>query len=210
MFDEFFMNPGERLVRLNANGGSWDNNIKEKDNFINVASLAGLSTGLPTKDGMQVTGWNTKPDGSGNDAATLGSKLENGSVLYAQWEKATGKPTEALISCGKQKCSVAVRYADAPGKWREMNVNATYPLAWGGSPIPGVQLNGDGYNPSNSCDPILGRCFYVSLTEAPPSTTGYIAQAPTTGAPNGLSSIGFAAIGVALAAIGLSLRKQRA
>ena len=63
-----------------------------------------------------------------------------------------------------------------------------------------------GYGAHVDCAADGTYCYYVALKDKPANTTT-VAQMPTTGAPEGLSSVGLAAAGVGL--LGVLVRRRR-
>lgn len=193
----------EQYYEADANGGTYDNGTTRQ-----VRVKSGRVTKLPdspTRPGYTLTGWNTKPDGSGTDAGATVPKA--GTVLYAQWERTQGNPTYAHLDCNKTYCAVTAGYQDGPGKTRTIKINSNT-ISWADGGITGVRLDGDGWNPDASCPDDLNVCLYVSLENQPPSNPTVSAQMPTTGAPEGLSAAGLVAVGIGLLAVAAMVKRK--
>lgn len=198
----------ESRLTVDANGGVFSDGSSSKSLFVNTGDLTSISS-LVSRDKMQLTSWNTKADGTGDKVSEINANRSPryGATIYAQWEKSTGKPTKVDIDCSASAmCSIVTWYQDANSVHRNIQgKNGT--LDWNGSPIPGVRLDGDGYHADSSCAP--GVCYYVSLAENPPSQGGNTYNMmPTTGAPEGLSTIGLIAVGVGLAGLGFAVVRR--
>lgn len=134
----------------------------------------------PTRDGYELSNWNTAADGRGSDIAVLGfNGVSDHQTLYAQWEKVSSPPVKARIDCNKTLCAVSASYSDGPSKTRTSKVTGQ-PLAWTDAGIKGIRLDDKGYDVHQSCPDDLNVCYFVSLEEAPKVTpSGYAAMAQT-------------------------------
>lgn len=73
-------------VSYNANGGTGTPSSQSKTYGVSLT----LSSTIPTRNGYNFLGWNTKADGSGTSYAKGAVYTENASVcLYAQWSRQT-------------------------------------------------------------------------------------------------------------------------
>ena len=69
-------------VIYNPNGGTYNTDNQYKDVGTNLT----LNTQIPVRQGFTFTGWNTKPDGSGNAYSAGGTYTEDKPLyLFAQW-----------------------------------------------------------------------------------------------------------------------------
>ena len=198
-------------IKTDANKGIFKDGTASKFQTIDT-NYKYITDDKPTLDGYILNGWNTKPDGTGDDVSLNPSALANGQTIYAQWTKDPGNPVKVTLSCTPRTgttgalCSVVAYYKDAPEQTRELLTSGKNVLSWSGDgPIAGVNLNQSGYAGNVSCITQASnggsQCYYVSVTDKPEENTSYQAQMPTTGAPEGLSTIG--AVAVMLGLVGL-------
>ena len=215
--DIYLVGSTSRNLLMDANGGSWTGGVKTEYQTIST-KYKNVTDNKPTRDGYVLTGWNTAKDGSGTDLSIDSTGLKNGQTVYAQWSKDPGKPVSATIKCAARQgetgalCSIIAYYADAPEQTRELLTSGTSRLAWGTvSPIAGVNLDQTGYAGDVSCviqsSGGKSQCYYVSVADKPVNNTSYQAQMPTTGAPEGLSTVGLIAIMVSM--LGLTIVMMR-
>lgn len=206
----------EHEVNLDANGGTFATDTLIGNRRIMNKNAIDKLDDPPTRDGWSLVDWNTKPDGSGESVSSYWSKLADGTTLYAQWEKDSGKPTSVHINCAigtPVRCGVSTDYANAESTARELTPIFGSNLDWGQlGGIKGVRLDNKGFKARSSCvaSGTDTQCFWVSLEENPPATTGntYV-QSPTTGAPDGLNRIGVVSIVLCLiAGIVLLVRRR--
>ena len=103
-------------ITYDPNGGE---GVMVPDTFYYGISKVVTLTCFYTRDNHYFTEWNTRPDGSGVTYA-YGTKIsiDKNIILYAQWEKALGTPSE-YVDLG---LSV---------KWATYNVGATTPEEYG-------------------------------------------------------------------------------
>lgn len=206
--DVYLVGTTDRNLLMDANGGSWTGGVKTEYQTIST-KYKNVTDDKPTRDGYVLTGWNTAKDGSGTDLTVDSTGVKNGQTVYAQWQKDPGKPVSATIKCAPRQgetgalCSIIAYYADAPEQTRELLTSGTGKLAWGTvSPIAGVRLDQTGYAGDVSCviqsSGGASQCYYVSVADKPAENTSYQAQMPTTGAPEGLSTVGLVAIMVSV------------
>lgn len=214
-FDVILRTDTERYLTLDANGGAWADGSKTDKQTVDI-NYKELTDDRPTRDGYVLTGWNTKPDGTGDDASNLKTGLKDNQTIYAVWSKDPGSPKNVQIDCSPRKaggvlCSVMAYYNGAPVQKRELSTSGTENLSWSGNPISGVVLNGDGYAADMSCTTRGdddSQCYYASLEKEPANTGSYQAQMPTTGAPEGLSAVGLAAVGLGLLGLSFALVRR--
>jgi len=85
-------------ITYNANGGEGAPSVQTKTLGVNMA----LSTSIPTRNGYNFVGWNTKSDGSGtNYSAGEVYKEDRNITLYAKWtSKSTATYTVSYIGNG--------------------------------------------------------------------------------------------------------------
>lgn len=74
-------------ITYEPNGGEGEQTVKTYDLTYHLRPNADIGTGMFTRDGFVLTGWNTEPDGSGTRVG-LGSRatVDGELTLYAQWE----------------------------------------------------------------------------------------------------------------------------
>ena len=202
------------MVQLDANGGAFSDGttVKWISASDDITDLDGVP--FPSLDGKDISGWtmNGKPAVEGH--------FTTGTILKAEWVETKGKPKSVDIECTassdtKRLCSVTARYVNKPSSTVRLYTTDTS-LKYAGNAIPGVVLTDQGYDTDASCVQFgsgnaYATCYYASLAEAPADNGGntYV-QAPTTGAPVGLSQIGIIAIGLGLLAGSITLIKRRA
>lgn len=192
---------------LDANGGTFPD--KEQLKTPVLSTKTGLdewtTSNTPVKDGYVFKQWST--DVAGTHPLAGGAKVDYGTHLYAQYEKASGKPQKVDFDCSTGgRCELTVNYTDSPAKTREFQPGNNE-LTWTGSPIDGVLLDASGYAADGACSDT--RCWYVSLKNAPQTPTSYQAQMPTTGAPEGLSAAGVIAACVGVFGLLLMVKRRR-
>ncbi|PWG62636.1 InlB B-repeat-containing protein [Bifidobacterium callitrichidarum] len=195
---------------LEANGGIFPDGESMETPSISPATglTSWTSKNTPTRDGYVFSKWTL--DKAGTQPFTPGSAVSNGLRLYAQWEKDSGAPVSVKLNCNSSSpihCSVTATYADKTVKTRTFDPAANANLDWKDNPIQGIRLDDQGYLADQSC--AIDRCRYVSLAAAPADTGNYQAQMPTTGAPEGVSSAGLIAIGLAFAGLAMGLGRRR-
>lgn len=205
-------------IKTDANKGSFKDGTASKFQTIDT-KYKYITDDKPTLEGYILNGWNTKPDGTGDDVSLNPSAMANGQTIYAQWTKDPGNPVKATLSCTPRTgttgalCSVVAYYKDAPEQTRELLTSGKNALSWSGDgPIAGVNLNQSGYAGNVSCITQASnggsQCYYVSVADKPEENTSYQAQMPTTGAPEGLSTIGAVAVMLGLAGL-VVVRRDR-
>lgn len=116
------------------------------------------------------------------------------------------------IAPGHIECQIAVGYTDGTVETRLWQSNVE------SSPLPtGVVLNG-GYSPVVACGTYAngmptssqGDCQTFGLKNRPVSSSTIAYTPPTSGAPDGLSTVGIAALSIALLGIGTLIYRRRA
>ena len=193
---------------LDANGGTFPD--KEQLKTPVLSTKTGLdewtTSNTPVKDGYVFKQWST--DVAGTHPLAGGAKVDYGTRLYAQYEKASGKPQKVDFDCSTGgRCELTVNYTDSPAKTREFRPGNNE-LTWTGAAIDGVLLDASGYAADGACSDT--RCWYVSLKDAPnQGTTSYQAQMPTTGAPEGLSAAGGIAACMGVFGLLLTVKRRR-
>ena len=164
------------------------------------------ASNMPTRAGYTFKEWSTDQAGQHPVGPTTVT-LKNGTRLYAQWEKASGEPQKVDLDCSTGgRCELTVNYSGATAKTREFQPGSGE-LAWSGSPVTGVRLDASGYAADGACSDT--RCWYVSLDKEPNQQGAYQAQMPTTGAPDGLSSVGLVALSVSILGVALTVLRRR-
>ena len=144
-------------IKTDANKGIFKDGTASKFQTIDT-NYKYITDDKPTLDGYILNGWNTKPDGTGDDVSLNPSALANGQTIYAQWTKDPGNPVKVTLSCTPRTgttgalCSVVAYYKDAPEQTRELLTSGKNVLSWSGDgPIAGVNLNQSGYAGNVSC-----------------------------------------------------------
>ena len=191
--------PNEFIPLLDGNGGAWGGVTLRTPKMSDIKSLSDwTSKNIPTRPGYTFKNWAT--DQNGDHPVDDTTVVQTGQRLYAQWEKTAGDPQKVDLDCSTGgRCELTVNYTGSTALTREF-LPGSGSLAWPGAPISGVRLDSNGFAADGACSDT--RCWYVSLEKEPQSQSGYQAQMPTTGAPEGLSSIGlFASV---IAVLGLT------
>lgn len=198
--------PTHVLAVIDANGGQFpDGETMHTPWIIPTGLQAWTASNTPIRTGYVFKQWST--DQAGQHPLDSGTKLTRGQHVYAQWEKAAGKPQKADLDCSTGgRCELTVNYTDSPAKTREFQPGNNE-LTWTGSPIDGVLLDASGYAADGACSDT--RCWYVSLKDAPQTPASYQAQMPTTGAPEGLSAAGVIAACVGVFGLLLTVKRRR-
>ena len=195
---------GPNLLLADGNGGSWGEDTYRTPLIHNDELSDWTAKNTPTRTGYTFTGWST--DAAGQHPIDINTGIQTGMKLYAQWEKASGDPQSVDLDCSTGgRCELTVNYSDSPAKTREFQPGSGN-LSWPGTPISGVLLDSTGYAADGACSD--ARCWYVSLEKAPQSPSAYQAQMPTTGAPEGLSSVGLVAFAVGLVGLMFGLARR--
>lgn len=191
---------------LNANGGAFSNANPIATPMMEPSGLNLWTTqNKPTRNGYTFKQWTT--DLEGKKPFESNTSLADATHLYAQWAKDSGTPQKVDLDCSTGgRCELTVNYADSIAKTREF-YPGTANLAWSGTPITGVRLDAAGYAADGACSDT--RCWYVSLENAPQNPSAYQAQMPTTGAPEGLSTVGATAVGLGLTGLLLAMVRRR-
>ena len=198
--------PYKAIPILHANGGAWDGSVTYRTPTIDPTGVINWTKeNTPIRKGYIFTTWSE--DKSGQHPWT--GTVITGQHLYAQWEKAAGKPSKLDLDCSSGgRCELTVNYKNGSARTREFTPGSN-DLSWytDDSAIEGVLLDASGYDADGACSD--ARCWYVSLKDAPDDSTSYQAQMPTTGAPEGLSSYGVAAVGLGLIGVSIGLMRRR-
>lgn len=193
---------------LYSNGGTFaDDTVVQTPWLTKKGALPSwTASNTPTRAGYTFKEWSTDQAGQHPvDPTTI--TLKNGTRLYAQWEKAAGDPQKVDLDCSTGgRCELTVNYSGSTAKTREFQPGSGA-LAWSGSPVTGVRLDASGYAADGACSDT--RCWYVSLDKEPTQQGSYQAQMPTTGAPEGLSSVGLIALIVSVLGVALTVLRQR-
>ena len=193
---------------LYSNGGTFaDDTVVQTPWLTKKGALPSwTASNTPTRAGYTFKEWSTDQAGQHPvDPTTI--TLKNGTRLYAQWERAAGDPQKVDLDCSTGgRCELTVNYAGSTAKTREFQPGSGA-LAWSGSPVTGVRLDASGYAADGACSDT--RCWYVSLDKEPNQQGAYQAQMPTTGAPEGLSSVGLVALIVIVLGVALTVLRRR-
>ena len=187
-------------------GGVWGNEIVKTPWLAKNGLASWTASNTPTRTGYMFKEWATDQAGQHPVAPTT-TTLKNGTRLYAQWEKTAGDPQKVDLDCSTGgRCELTVNYSGSTAKTREFQPGSGA-LAWSGSPVTGVRLDASGYAADGACSDT--RCWYVSLDKEPNQQGAYQAQMPTTGAPDGLSSVGLVALSVSILGVALTVLRRR-
>ena len=117
-------------ITYDPNGGE---GVMIPDTFYYGISKVVTLTCFYTRENHYFTEWNTKPDGSGVTYA-YGTKIsiDKNIILYAQWEKALGTPSEYVdlgLSVKWATCNLGAKYTEDYGDyiaWGEIEPKTQY------------------------------------------------------------------------------------
>jgi len=162
-------------VSYDANGGAWNGSEPTPKTYKYNETGTALARTAAVRDGYDLTGWNTMPDGSGTSVAfgavftgkTFGiTAKENDIVLYAQWKAKSYTATIAAGEGGSSSSTVGYSYSDS-----QQTKSIKLPTREGYS-ISGWTASG--YEGGGSAPTISGNILTI-----PGKTSGCFTMTPT-------------------------------